>query len=53
MLTKELSDGVRYWKSGSKERLQQMFPTSASEEEVDGELPQLQKGLCQASGLQP
>ena len=36
MLTQELNHGVMYWNSGSKERLQQMFPTSASEEEVDG-----------------
>ena len=32
MLTQELSHGVEYWKSGYKERLQQMFPTSADEE---------------------
>ena len=36
MLTQELNHGVKYWNSGSKERLQQMFPTSASDEEVDG-----------------
>ena len=37
MLTQELSHGVQdwIWKSGSKERLQKMFPTS-TEEEVDG-----------------
>ena len=35
MLTQELSHGVRLWKSGSKERLQQMFPAS-SDEKVDG-----------------
>ena len=33
MLTQELSHGVSYWESGSKERVQQMFPTSAKEEE--------------------
>ena len=33
MLTQELSNGVSYWKSGSKERIQQMFPTSTKEEE--------------------
>ena len=33
MLTQELSNGVKFWKDGSKERLQQMFPTSAEEEE--------------------
>ena len=35
MLTQELSHGItKYsWVSGSKERLQQMFPTSAKEEE--------------------
>ena len=38
MLTQELSHGIdEYsWNSGSKEQLQQMFSTSASEEEVDG-----------------
>ena len=35
MLTQELSHGVKYWESGSKERLQQMFPASA-DEKVDG-----------------
>ena len=29
MMTQELSHGVRFWNSGSKERLQQMFPNSA------------------------
>ena len=29
-----LSNGVKYWKSGYQERLQQMFPTS-SDEEID------------------
>ena len=33
MLTQELSHGVSYWKSGSKERLLQMFPTSTEDEE--------------------
>ena len=33
MLTQELSNGVSYWKIGSKERLQQMFATSAKDEE--------------------
>ena len=36
MLTKEMSHGITSWRSGSKERLQQMFPSSASEEEEDG-----------------
>ena len=35
MLTKEMSHGITSWRSGSKERLQQMFPSSASEEEED------------------
>ena len=37
MLTQELSHGVQdwIWKSGSKNRLQQMFPAS-TKEEVDG-----------------
>ena len=35
MLTQELSQGVGYWKSGYKDRIQQMFPTLA-EEDVDG-----------------
>ena len=35
MLTQELSHGVSFWESGSKERLQQMFPSSVSEEEED------------------
>ena len=38
MLTQELSHGVMFWKSGSKERLEQMFPTSTDEEE-DGVEP--------------
>ena len=33
MMTQELSHGVRYWKMGSKERLQQMFSTFTKEEE--------------------
>ena len=33
MLTQELSNGVSYWESGSKERLQHMFATSTKEEE--------------------
>ena len=35
MLTQELSHGVRLWESGSKERLQQMFPAS-TDQKVDG-----------------
>ena len=33
MLTQELIDGASFWKDGPKERLQQMFPNSADEEE--------------------
>ena len=33
MMTQELSNGVRFWNFGSKERLQQMFLTSTEEEE--------------------
>ena len=35
MLTQELSQGVKYWESGSKERVQQMF-LSSTKEEVGG-----------------
>ena len=35
MLTQELSNGVVHWRGGSKERLQQMFATSSTDE-VDG-----------------
>merc|ERR1711963_253290 len=33
MMTQELSHGVKFWETGSKERLQLMFPTSTKEEE--------------------
>ena len=33
MLTQELSHGLNYWEGGSKERIQQMFPTPTKEEE--------------------